>query len=127
MRTKCPECGRDWRKGTYVEVFWNLHKNCWSVRRKGRLWFHATTLILKDAKFAVQPAGNRKVRETGRKNVHAFVRGTIVGIDQIMPAFRRAVRYNPFKDTTFVLANGEPVFTADRVAMYADRSVRIDQ
>lgn len=43
------------------------------------LMVHVAFLHLTNASMVVQPAGLRKFRETGQKNVHAFVRGTFAG------------------------------------------------
>ena len=51
---------------TWVEVYYNLHKNCFSVRHAGRVWFHTNTVTLRNCKFAVQPAGRAKVLEEKR-------------------------------------------------------------
>jgi hypothetical protein len=66
--------------GDRVEVYRNLHNNTFSIRRNGKVVKHLEnwmTLHLKDVKFAVQPAGREKVRREGKKNVHAFIRGTV--------------------------------------------------
>lgn len=111
-----------------VQVYWNLHKKRWSVvalegDRKGRVVTHADKVLLKDATFAVQPAGREKVLREKRKNVHAFVRG------EWLPALsqgtsRRSVMYNPYKFDTFVFAdNQEAVFSAKSVALLGPRNV----
>lgn len=116
-----------------VEVYRNLHfKNeaRWSVRmakRRGQpcaglVIRHPRAVLLWSATFVVRPAGRRKVLETGRKNVHAFVRG----VDHLNPqstvegCLRRVeqghcieVTYNPRKYETFVnKATGEAVHSA---------------
>ena len=63
-----------------VETYFNLHKQCLSFRVPGEKVRHARAMILNDVKFAVQPAGRAKVLREGRKNVHAFVRGTMVWV-----------------------------------------------
>lgn len=65
-----------------VEVYWNLHKNRFSVRAldgrdKGIVIAHCEYVALTDATFHVQQAGRRRVIETGRKNVHAVIRGDL--------------------------------------------------
>jgi hypothetical protein len=91
--------------------------------RKGRVVTHAEKVLLKDATFAVQPAGNAKVRREKKKNVHAFVRGEwLSALSQ--SAARRSVMYNPYKFETFVFAdNQEPVFAAKSVALLGPRNV----
>lgn len=97
-----------------VEVYWNLHKNLWSVRHKGIVIQHTDTVFIKDAKFVVQPSGNAKVRKTKRKNVHAFVRGTLTEPFKIKDL--KSIRYNPYKYTTFVVAESDkPIYNSDRV------------
>lgn len=110
-----------------VEVYWNLHKRCFSVRAlegvdRGRVINHADKVLLRDVSFVVQPAGRKRAIRENRKNVHAFVRGTLEGVDNVAlfdesgPALtpdhlkrsaerrRRglAVTYNPHRDETFV-------------------------
>lgn len=106
--------------GLKVEVYWNLHRDCFSVRslegdHKGRVIAHLPEVRLADARFVVQPAGREKVRREKRKTVHAFVRGRW---QQSVPnVIRVCVSYNPYKHDTFVLAHGgsahgEPVHAA---------------
>lgn len=62
-----------------VEVYWNLHLKLFSIRSRGKVIGHASRVLVRDAEFVVQPAGNARVRETGHKVVHAFVRGQLEG------------------------------------------------
>lgn len=88
----------------------------------GRVVAHSIGLSLLDATFTVQPAGNRKVRDTGVKNVHAFIRGTWLGgkwADRsLMDEYTnpRVVRYNPRTQTSF-MALGVPIHKADIVVL----------
>jgi len=86
-----------------VEVYYNLHRHLFSIRHKGKVIGHRRHVSLTDVKFAVQPAGRKKVLETGQKNVHAFVRGELVDYQNIchldMP---KQVTYNPHKYESFV-------------------------
>ena len=87
-----------------VEVYWNLHKQLWSVRHNGRVIDHTHWIRLKDVRWVVQPAGNARVRRENKKNVHAFARGTL-GPDKvhIPPGLHiYTVKYNPYENTTFV-------------------------
>ncbi len=64
-----------------VEVYRNLNKNCFSVRaltgeNKGKVIDHVQEITLKDVKFAVQPAGRKRVLKEKQKHVNAFIRGT---------------------------------------------------
>lgn len=95
-------------------IYWNLHKNLYSVRYKGRVIFHAEEIHLKNCSFVVNKAGREKVLREKRKNVHAFVRGEICWIrDCIGPE----ISYNPYKSETFVIKNSDtPIFKSDFVS-----------
>lgn len=113
-----------------VEVYRNLRKDCLSVRPlpsgTGGV-FHFPGVILRDATFAVQPAGRAKVLRDKQKNVHAFVRGQLVSIaagsdfdDHATAFLNRAgvfeVTYNPYLYETFVRRSSEaPVYGAASV------------
>ena len=62
-----------------VDVYKNLHKDTWSIRNRktGRVVGHSDIVHITNAKFVVQPAGRQRVLQELRKNVHAFVRGTL--------------------------------------------------
>lgn len=90
-----------------VEVYFNLHKRLFSVRESGRVIAHLPFIVLRDCTFAVQPAGLRRVRETGVKNVHAFVRGAWDRNPDtpFYIATAERVRYNPYISDTFFVVN----------------------
>ena len=103
-------------QGDRVEVYRNLHNGTFSIRRNGKVvkplenWM---ALHLKDVKFAVQPAGREKVRREGKKNVHAFIRGT-VGEPRNTPGFPLNqnnsvwVTYNPYQNDYFTATVVDP-------------------
>ena len=114
-----------------VQVYYNLHKHCYSIRQSGRVIGHTDSIVLRAARFNVAPAGRDKVRATGVKNVHATVSGYVV--DNPKPAIpEHFVSYNPFKYDQFVkiTSNGydgfyaDPVQTADFVALLPNREIR---
>ena len=125
------------RKGTLhhgdrVEIYRNLHNGTFSVRRDGKVVRHIENfeiLRLTDAKFAVQPAGRAKVIREKKKNVHAFIRGTVdtIGgyLGQAPPHEIFEVSYNPYKSDNFQkdlaslnnLQRFIPIYTAPRVAI----------
>lgn len=139
-----------------VEVYFNLHNQLWSVRAlsgrdKGRVIGHASKVMIRDARFAVQAAGRAKVLEERRKNVHAFVRGDLEGAVWSYAAKAKTPResidftswersdvryaahatrhgvgvtYNPYRYATFVdRATEEPVHAAPMVYLTSDRRV----
>jgi len=103
-----------------VEVYKNLHNGLMSVRHKGRVITHESTVLIKDPEFVVQPAGRERVVREGRKNVHAFVRGDLVGFSLAntqMTGFDddelRKVSYNPYKAAHFYDKDtDQPVYNA---------------
>jgi hypothetical protein len=90
-----------------VHIYRNLHKNCWSIRHKGKIINHLDELILEGCTFHVQPAGYKRVQKEMRKNVHAYVKGEItaqnVGTIDYNPENR--ISYNPYKSPDFYRCN----------------------
>ncbi len=131
-----------------VDIYYNLHKSCWSIRaregeHKGRVICHAQGAEVAWLEFVVQEAGRARVVKEGRKNVHAFVRGTLVSLDQ--PEFRhpvedefprfdsvterietKQVSYNPYKHGSFYeTETGVPIVEATYATLTSDRKVYV--
>lgn len=110
-----------------VEVYWNLHKNLFSVRQNGKVIAHMGKLCLTDVDFRVQPAGRERVRREGKKNVHAYVKGEYshalldtISDEDMEDA--RPITYNPYKYDSFVYADTlTPVEHCDRVVLISRR------
>ena len=111
-----------------VDVYWNLHKNLWSVRHKGKVIAHMGSLALQDVTFRVQPAGRARVRKEGKKNVHAFASGTynFPGSSELLRSVNqdhssvlvRRITYNPYQHESFVYTDDlTPVHKTDRVVL----------
>jgi hypothetical protein len=88
-----------------VEVYRNLHKDCYSVRalsgtNKGRVIGHVRSITLQNVSFVVQPAGRKRVLKEQRKNVHAFVRGTTTDTSI---KHGLSVRYDPYLNDAFIV------------------------
>lgn len=49
----------------------------WSISQRGLVVAHCRSVVIRGATFVVRAAGRDKVRRTGVKNVHAFVRGVV--------------------------------------------------
>ena len=100
-----------------VQVYYNLHKKCLSVRQRGKVIDHVSMISLQDATFHVQPAGRRRVIEEKRKNVHAYVSGERVAVASYDGSSER-ITYNPYKNKTFVsVETGLPVHKKDIVTI----------
>src|SRR5438093_2469132 len=63
-----------------VEVYRNIRARNWSVRdaRTKKVIAHTPEVALTDVVFKVSEAGRQRVLREHRKNVHAWVRGTLV-------------------------------------------------
>lgn len=100
--------------GEIVQVYRNLLRaGVWySVRsrRTRRVIGYTEALLLTEPTFRASAAGQRRARESGHRNVHAWVEGvprTDVGNADVV---WRPARYNVFVcDTFFDAATGEPV------------------
>ena len=107
-----------------VEVYYNLHKNVFSVRHKGRVIQHTKMAVIKDAEYVVRPAGRAKVLREGKKNVHAFVRGEWLGVTMAWLPYHdkgKRVTYNPYKYSTFVEAlTDDPVHASDLAVLWKE-------
>jgi len=96
-----------------VEVYRNLHKDCWSVRQNGKVLFHTEYICLRDVKFVVQPAGREKVLREQKKNVHAFVKGYLISgkatnkLTEGIEWTEDGVTYNPYKHPHFMCGEFE--------------------
>jgi len=90
--------------GKKVQVYFNLHKKCYSVRdKKTRLVIaHVNNISLVDVSFKVSEKGRQRVLAEKRKNVHAFVEGVVVGFN-VFEKPMRSVVYNPYKGANFML------------------------
>jgi len=84
-----------------VAVYRNLQRNCWSILQNGLVKAYAQDVVLKKCEWTVQPAGNRWVRENGRKKVHAFVRGYIRPVTFKSEYWGRSATYNPYEMRSF--------------------------
>jgi hypothetical protein len=102
-----------------VRVYRNLHKGCWSVQgTDGRVFMRAPIVAVKNARMVVRPAGRRKVLESGKKNVHAFIVGELTGVPDKPLA---QITYRPQLNETFVRKDtGEAIHNADFVLLAAD-------
>ncbi|WNL50828.1 hypothetical protein RPALISO_241 [Ruegeria phage RpAliso] len=115
-----------------VDVYFNLHKRLWSLRdrKTGLVIRHARVVAFAlGAEMIVRPAGQRLVKLTGRKTVHAFIRGRDAEVSTDvrgwlsfgtgLPAATR-ITYNPQRADHFTRAgNGMRIDRASAVVMVA--------
>jgi hypothetical protein len=98
-----------------VDVYYNLHKKCLSVRDVAtrRVDQHVDHIALQNAKFHVSASGRARVLKERRKNVHAWVRGYVASESAECST---QVTYNPYKYASFVTKSDEkPVVCAEHV------------
>lgn len=89
-----------------VHVYRNLKHGrkaqpLYSILHKGRVIERRHRVLLSGATFVVREAGRQRVLKTGRKNVHAFVKGRLCdaqgcfGTDADGKDFPVEIKYNP--------------------------------
>jgi hypothetical protein len=110
-----------------VRVYRNLHKKCVSVKQGSIVRCHATNVVLYDCKFIVSEAGQKRVREEGKKNVHAFIEGYVkpayIVNERLLDFGWNTVYYNPYTVDHWVLSNlpyDEYVDTAEWCDVWCD-------
>jgi hypothetical protein len=86
--------------GLKVRVYYNTHKKCLSVQHKGKVISHVKDICLENVEFKVSDAGRLRAIKEGKKNVHAFVVGTVV--PKTSKVLNIPVTYNPYQYTQFV-------------------------
>ena len=126
--------------GETVEIYRNLHKKCFSIRKNGKVvdyLYDDQELHLVDAKFRVQPAGRERVRRENKKNVHAYVKGTVAPLGGLQRktlftmCFQTA-SYEPYTMESFETFPDEtPIFEAPHVIfkkgrLYVSRHRRLE-
>ena len=83
-----------------IRAYYNLHRKCFSVQdyQSGLVSEHTYQLFVTNAMFVVRKSGNERVKQEGKKNVHAFVNGIRTKYRQgVMPDFASyKVRYDPY-------------------------------
>ena len=107
-----------------VQVYRNLHKNCYSVRQGGIVRFHTNVITLKNVTYKVSEAGRQRVIREQRKNVHAVVVGKICHSKEVyqetlpLPLCDYAT-YNPYKcDSFYVPLTGEKLLESKYADLY---------
>lgn len=98
--------------GETVRVYRNLHRDRWSIqgKRDGR-WVvvaYAGAVTLEDCRPVVSEAGRQRVKDQGRKGVHAFIEGKLRREFTRPGEHCERLTYNPFRSGSFECA-GQPV------------------
>ena len=105
-------------------VHYNLNKHTFSITYKNKLIAHADHIKLNDVEFRVRPGGRARVLEDKRKNVHAFVIGTLLEYCKYpcesLPneTNNNIVTYDPYKYSSYVMKDTkEPIYNVGGVEM----------
>lgn len=129
MKGIVPFKGRSVDPGRPVWIYRNLrpgksmNDRAFSVMQDGLVVGHSDYIRVKDAKFVVREGGRQRVLREKRKNVHAFVVGTVIDPMTRCPGRWHPVRYNPYVVHTFVRSNPGtgaydlPVYSASYVEL----------
>lgn len=96
--------------GIKVHAYRNLHipGRAWSIKEVGvsKIGWRVSEIALSNVEFRVQPAGRKKAIETGVRNVHAYIVGTVVSPASLPTTTKwELATYTPF--------DGVDGFTAD--------------
>lgn len=87
-----------------TRVYFNLHKRLFSVQEKvngqWKVVRHTDDITLYNVTFKVSEAGRQRVLREKRKNVHAFVEGT-VSPSPLECNDPVTIRYNPYRVGSF--------------------------
>jgi len=110
--------------GKKVMVYYNLHKQTFSVTYDSKVIIHADYVKLGDVEFRVRQGGREKVVREKSKNVHSFVIGTLMDYCtypcENLPSEpnNNIVTYNPYKYSSFVMKDTEePIYHSNEVEM----------
>lgn len=106
--------------GKKVRVYRNLRNKLLSVQAKvNGSWLvigHTNNINLFAPKFVVSKAGRERVIKEQRKNVHAYVVGTVTSETIEKEGAARRVTYNPYKFDSFVEAESLNRVTSAQLA-----------
>lgn len=87
-----------------VDVYWNSHKKLWSLRscRTRRVLGHTDMISLAKCSMKVSYSGRQRAIDTGRRNVHAYIRGELLQPPIKFPLNGGIISYNPYKEMGFM-------------------------
>ena len=94
-------------------VYFNTDKLCFSLLdyKTNKVVKYADNIFMTNALFVVRKSGQKRVREEGRKNVHAFVNGIVQSEPPLSFDGYLLARYNPYTMDFFQyrrIVNGKP-------------------
>lgn len=119
-----------------VFVYWNLHRNLWSVKAlegpdKGRVVLRSNEVFLAHAEGKVSEAGRQRVLREKKKNVHAGIVGDLVWDNlalhkKLIKSVGDTITYNPYRYESFVHTVDTSKYEGSAYALLtADRTVYV--
>ena len=108
-----------------IRAYRNLHRKCISIKQDGIVRCWSTNVVLENCKFIVSKAGQKRVRDEKKKNVHAYVQGALAKVretDFLTDDWTESY-YNPYHTDTFQdVATGQPITGAKFVDIWVDET-----
>jgi len=103
-------------------IYWDLDmfaiEHPASTKRKPKALRHVYKLTLKDVEFVIDKAERTRAMETGVKNLHARIAGTIIEFEPPdLPKWARVIYCYPKNETFVTLGPGHPITRAEMVYM----------
>ena len=91
-----------------VKIYKNLHNGLFSVMQNNLVVAHVGSFLMRNVTFKVNEKARQRVILEKKKNVHAFITGTLLSVNE-SPLFRvdQKITYNPYKYDSFVFADTE--------------------
>ena len=108
-----------------VDIYFNLNTHKWSLRHKGRVVHHAQYVEIKPTAFHVGQSGRKRVVKEKRKNVHAWIKGELITLDEKKRRSGNEISYDPYawglrEEGFFFDSKGREVFPEDFSVLYFD-------
>lgn len=102
--------------GLPVQVYKNLHLNCWSIRHKNKIIAHTETLELADCVCHVGQSGRERVLQQKQKNVHAWIRGTLLSFHPMLDDSFKEITYSPYFHKSFIWSDSKfPITLSEHI------------
>lgn len=123
--------GREFELPLKVDVYRNLRNGSMSVKARsgehaGRVVAHLDSVVLKDVEFCVREKGWLDVQKSGTKNVHAVIRGKMVGRNNVSRKDDAVSgMYIPKKYRYFVTIDETPLDSAEMVRVTSEPTIEV--
>jgi hypothetical protein len=104
--------------GQHVKVHWSINHKSYSVAHNNRVVGYTSAINLVNVTFKVSETSRQRVLRERRKNVHAFVEGTVTL--ESLPEVETFVEYDPYVFRGFVVTGdlwSIPLSAADSISM----------